>query len=76
LQFGDTSGPVMQAIAFGAFGNPLCSALGQAGHQRFHLTGQLEINRWGGRRTVQLRLEDAAPAISAGSGSAAGTFSA
>lgn len=71
LHFGDTTGPRMQAIAFGAFGSPLGIALRQAGHQRFHLAGQLEIDRWGGRRTVQLRLEDAAPAPSA-----AGTFSA
>jgi single-stranded-DNA-specific exonuclease len=32
------------------------------GGARFHLAGRLDINSWGGRQTVQLRLEDAAPA--------------
>ncbi len=52
----------LDAIAFGAFDTALGSAL--AGHEgaRFHLAGRLEINTWGGRRSVQLRLEDAAPA--------------
>jgi single-stranded-DNA-specific exonuclease len=31
------------------------------GGARFHLAGRLEINSWGGRQQVQLRLEDAAP---------------
>jgi single-stranded-DNA-specific exonuclease len=29
---------------------------------RFHLAGRLEVNTWQGRRSAQLRLEDAAPA--------------
>jgi single-stranded-DNA-specific exonuclease len=27
-----------------------------------HLVGRLDLNAWGGRQRVQLRLEDAAPA--------------
>ena len=62
LSFGDGSGPKLEAVAFGAFDGPLGPALSDAGHQRFHLAGRLEINTWGGRSRVQLRLEDAARA--------------
>jgi len=62
LRFGDGTGPTLDAIAFGAYDTPLGQALDQHGGQRFHLAGRLDINTWGGRRTVQLRLEDAAPA--------------
>lgn len=63
LRITDGFGASLDAIAFGAFDTPLGPAL--AGHEgtRFHLAGRLEINTWGGRRSVQLRLEDAAPAI-------------
>ncbi|MFD1508927.1 single-stranded-DNA-specific exonuclease RecJ [Lacimonas salitolerans] len=61
LSFGDSSGPVLDAICFGAFDGPLGPVLeGHAG-ARFHLAGRIEINEWGGRRSAQLRLEDAAP---------------
>lgn len=60
LSFGDSTGPVLDAICFGAFDGPLGPALeGHAG-ARFHLAGRVEINEWGGRRSAQLRLEDAA----------------
>ena len=49
-------------MAFGAFDGPLGPALEAGGHRRFHLAGRLEINHWGGRSRVQLRLEDAAEA--------------
>jgi len=62
LRFGDGSGPTLDAIAFGAFDGPLGPALEGHGGARFHLAGRVEINTWGGRQTVQLRLEDAAPA--------------
>ena len=62
LRFGDGTGPTLDAIAFGAFDGPLGPALEGHGGARFHLAGRLEINTWGGRQTVQLRLEDAAPA--------------
>lgn len=55
-------GARIEAVAFGAFDGPLGPALEQAGHRRFHLAGRLEINHWGGRSKVQLRLEDAAEA--------------
>ena len=41
---------------------PLGTALDAKSAGRFHLAGRLEINEWQGRRSVQLRLEDAAPA--------------
>jgi single-stranded-DNA-specific exonuclease len=56
LTFGDTR---LEAVAFGAFDSPLGPALLNAGHQRVHLAGRLELNTWGGRTGVQLRLEDA-----------------
>ncbi|MCZ0811759.1 single-stranded-DNA-specific exonuclease RecJ [Roseovarius sp. EGI FJ00037] len=62
LRFGDGLSGQLDAIAFGAFDGPLGQALEQHGGARFHLAGRLDINHWGGRQTVQLRLEDAAPA--------------
>ena len=62
ISFGDGLGTRIDAICFGAFDGPLGPALEQHGGARFHLAGRLEINEWGGRRSVQLRLEDAAPA--------------
>jgi single-stranded-DNA-specific exonuclease len=55
-------GATLDAIAFGAAETPLGAALLQHGGARFHLAGRVEINHWGGRQVVQLRLEDAAPA--------------
>jgi single-stranded-DNA-specific exonuclease len=60
LSFGDGTGPKLEAVAFGAFDGPLGPALENPGHHRFHLAGRLELNHWGGRTKVQLRLEDAA----------------
>ncbi|ESW61537.1 MAG: recombination protein RecJ [Rhodobacter sp. CACIA14H1] len=62
LSFGDGIGPKLDAIAFGAFDTALGPALQDAGHQRFHLAGRLELNQWNGTTRVQLRLEDAARA--------------
>ena len=62
LTFGDGMGAKLEAVAFGAFDGPLGPALDNAGHQRFHLAGKLELNHFGGRTRVQLRLEDAARA--------------
>ncbi len=59
LTFGDTGGARIDAVAFGAFDGPLGPALENAGHRRFHLAGRLELNTYGGRTKVQLRLEDA-----------------
>jgi len=58
----DGLGGRLDAIAFGAFDGPLGPALMAHGGARFHLAGRLDINHWGGRQRVQLRLEDASPA--------------
>jgi single-stranded-DNA-specific exonuclease len=62
LRLEDGLGARLDAIAFGALDSPLGPALMAHGGARFHLAGRLDINHWGGRQTVQLRLEDAAPA--------------
>ncbi len=60
----DGMGGRLEGIAFGAFDGPMGNALMNHGGARFHLAGKLEVNEWGGRRSAQLRLEDAAPASS------------
>jgi len=62
VMFSDGAGQQIEAMAFGAYDGPLGPALDNPGHKRFHLAGRLELNQWGGRTKVQLRLEDAAPA--------------
>ncbi|MGB8813746.1 MAG: single-stranded-DNA-specific exonuclease RecJ, partial [Paracoccaceae bacterium] len=62
LTLSDGLGAKLEAVAFGAFDGPLGPALENAGHQRFHLAGKLEVNTYGGRSKVQLRLDDAARA--------------
>ncbi|PIE13229.1 MAG: single-stranded-DNA-specific exonuclease RecJ [Rhodobacterales bacterium] len=62
IGFGDGMGARIDGIAFGAFDGPLGPALDSHGGARFHLGGRLELNHWQGRVSVQLRLEDAAPA--------------
>ncbi len=62
LNIGDGLGAKLDAICFGAFETDLGPRLMQHAGARFHLAGRLEINNWGGRQSVQLRLEDAAPA--------------
>lgn len=61
ISFGDGLGARIDGIAFGAFDGPLGPMLEQHSGARFHLAGRLEANIWQGRKTVQLRLEDAAP---------------
>lgn len=60
LTFGD--GARLQAIAFGVWDGPLGHALTAGAAGRFHLAGRVEVDSWGGRQRVQLRLEDAARA--------------
>ncbi|WP_158966575.1 single-stranded-DNA-specific exonuclease RecJ [Chachezhania sediminis] len=60
--FSDSTGKRLDAIAFGAWNGPLGQRLSVQGNGRFHVAGRLEINHWQGRQTVQLRLDDAAPA--------------
>jgi single-stranded-DNA-specific exonuclease len=62
FSFSDGMGAKIDAISFGAAENGLMQALMQHKGQRFHLAGRVEINTWQGRQSVQLRLEDAAPA--------------
>lgn len=62
ISFGDGLGGKLEGIAFGAYDGAMGPALEQYGGARFHLAGRLDINEWRGRRAVQLRLEDAAPA--------------
>jgi len=62
LRVDDGLGNGVEAIAFGEAESALGCALLSHGGARFHLAGRLDINDWGGRRRVQLRLEDAAPA--------------
>ena len=62
FSFSDGFGKKLDAIAFGAFDTELGTALESAGIGRFHLSGKLEINSWGGKNKVQLRLDDAARA--------------
>lgn len=61
LRLGDGAAQV-QAICFGAFDGPLGPALSAGGAGRFHLAGRVEVDSWGGREKVQLRLDDAARA--------------
>jgi single-stranded-DNA-specific exonuclease len=60
LRFSDGLGHSMDAICFGAYGSELGTALENHHDRRVHLAGKLDINIWQGRKTVQLRLEDAA----------------
>lgn len=62
FSFSDGTGPRLDAITFGAFDGPLGNMLCAHNGARFHLAGRLELNTWGGRTSVQLRLEDASPA--------------
>lgn len=62
VTFGDGLGARIDAISFGAMDGPLGPLLTKHNGARFHLAGRLEINTWQGRQSVQLRLEDAAPA--------------
>jgi single-stranded-DNA-specific exonuclease len=62
ISFGDGLGGRIDAISFGAMDVPMGPMLLNHNGARFHLAGRLEINTWQGRQSVQLRLEDAAPA--------------
>lgn len=67
LSLGDGMGGSLDAIAFGAFDTPLGQSMVDHGGARFHVAGRLEVNIWRGRKTPQLRLDDAAPSQSASS---------
>jgi len=55
-------GAGLQAIAFRAVGTPLGDGLLGARGQAIHAAGRLKRNAWNGQVTVQLEIEDAAPA--------------
>lgn len=59
LSFGEAGGARLDAIAFGAFDGALGPALQDHGGASFHLAGRLETNTFRGRKSVQLRLDDA-----------------
>lgn len=50
----------LKGIAFRAVDNPLGQALLQSHGARLHIAGHLRADDWGGRRQVQLVIEDAA----------------
>ncbi len=62
ITFADESGGRLESIAFRAFDSPLGGMLENHRGAIFHVAGRLEIDSWGGRRRVKLRVEDAAPA--------------
>ena len=62
LTVSDGMGGRLQGICFGAYDADLGSRLENHNGAPFHLAGRLELNHWQGRTSVQLRLEDAAPA--------------
>uniref|UniRef100_UPI00351389BB single-stranded-DNA-specific exonuclease RecJ n=1 Tax=Sagittula sp. TaxID=2038081 RepID=UPI00351389BB len=59
---GDGLGARLEAICFNAMDGPLGQVLLNHEGRRFHLAGKLDVNTWQGRHTVQMRLDDAAPA--------------
>ena len=62
VTFGETGGARLDGISFGAYDSALGPALENHGGAPFHLAGRLEINTFRGRQSVQLQVEDAAPA--------------
>ncbi|MEL6563132.1 MAG: single-stranded-DNA-specific exonuclease RecJ [Pseudomonadota bacterium] len=62
VTFGETGGARLDGISFGAYDTALGPALENHGGAPFHLAGRLEINTFRGQQSVQLQLEDAAPA--------------
>ena len=62
LTLGAAPGRTLDAIVFGAFDGALGPALEAAQGGLIHVAGRLDLNRWQGRVTAQLRVEDAAAA--------------
>ncbi len=62
LTLEDATGMRLEAIAFRSAGTPLGSFLEARRGLRLHAAGRLGLNHWQGRSSVQLTLEDAAPA--------------
>lgn len=51
-------GSRMRAMAFGAAGTPLGEALMNSNQKQFHIIGQLKINEWQGRKSVEMHIKD------------------
>lgn len=63
VQIGDSDGGGrMKAMAFRAAENPVGQALLSARGGNMHLLGRLKINEWQGKESVEIHVEDAAPA--------------
>lgn len=60
LRIAGPDGAALDAIAFRAAETTLGDVLRSAEGRHIHLAGQLEINYWGGRQSVQLLVQDAA----------------
>ena len=63
LRLKAADGAMLDAIAFRAIGQPLGDALLARRGGAVHVTGTLNVDRWGGRERVQLRVLDAAAPI-------------
>lgn len=61
ITFTDGGAKRLDAIAFRAAGTGMQAALDKAAGAPLHAVGRLELNRWEGRESVQLKLEDVAP---------------
>ena len=57
------NGSRIDAICFRAYDGPMGTLLENHNGRLFHCAGRLEIDDWGGRRRVKLRLEDVAEAL-------------
>lgn len=62
VRFSGGTGPQLEAIAFRAAENGIADMLIAAAETKtpIHAAGQLQIDDWGGRRRVKLRIEDVA----------------
>ncbi len=58
----DGAGGRLEGIAFRSVGTPLGGALQRRDGAPLHVAGRLRLNTWRGRTSVQLHLDDAAPA--------------
>ena len=57
------NGSKIDAICFRAYDGPMGALLENHNGRLFHCAGRLEIDDWGGRRRVKLRLEDVAEVL-------------
>ncbi|MBC6438537.1 MAG: single-stranded-DNA-specific exonuclease RecJ [Rhodobacteraceae bacterium] len=60
LRLNADGGQALDVICFRAFETALGQALAETNGRPVHLAGRVEINVWRGRRSAQLRLDDAA----------------